>query len=81
MIWNNLSDFIFARKTPSLKDLLQILLSGIDISLLAFNNLVGTGGHGPQDLVSSSELIMSFISCGVVREVRRNVEFLVEGRF
>ena len=50
--------------------MLQILLSGIDISLLvSFNILVGTE-HGPQDLVSSSELIKSFISSGFVGEIK-----------
>ena len=40
----------------------MLFLSGNDISLLAnFHNLVGTG-HGPQDLVSSSELINYVIS-------------------
>ena len=49
--------------------MLQILLKGIDISLLTnFNILVGAG-HGPQDLVSSSELIKSLISWGLVGEL------------
>ena len=50
--------------------MLQILLSGIDISLLtSFNVLLGRE-HGPQDLVSSSELIKLFISSGFVGEVK-----------
>ena len=56
-----LATLLFSGKIPSLKDELQISLNGIDISCLAsFNNLVGIE-QGPDDLESSSVLIISLI--------------------
>ena len=49
-------------KIPSSKDKLQISLKFIEISLLTnFKNFIGIE-EGPEDLVSSRELIISHIS-------------------
>ena len=60
-------------KIPSLKEELQISISGIEISFLEiFISLIGIE-QGPDDLESSNELIILIISCLFVGEIKKEV--------
>ena len=67
---------IISGKIPSVKEVLQISLNGIDSSFLAsFSNLIGTE-HGPVALESSKLLIISLISWGSVMEIKKEFGIL-----